>query len=167
METAGSEIAEASSTHKESKLPLPSFSSQGDHSSYTKKEDKTDTKDDHSSYTKKVDKSDTKDEPKSLTCALVFERTLDKKVISEIVTKTRANPTETEAPVVPSHPVQVLYCYCHSPVSKNLIGCYFCPEWFHPKYLGLTKYELKMVLSRSNWKCPECIKNTDGEKKTL
>lgn len=99
--------------------------------------------------------------------ALVSERTPDKKVFSKIVTKTRANLAETEAPVVPSHPVQVLYCYCHSSVSKNLIGCYFCPECFQLKSLCLSKYELKTVLSVSNWNCPECIKNTDGEKKTL
>ena len=79
-------------------MALPSFSSHGDHSSYTKKEDKTYTKYDHSSFTKKIDKSDTKDEPKSLTGALVSERTPDKKVISKIVTKTRGNLTETEAP---------------------------------------------------------------------
>ena len=141
---------------------LPSFSSYGDQSSYTKKEDKTYTKYDHSSFTKKIDKSDTKDEPKSLTGALVSERTPDKRVISEIVTKTRGNVTETEAPCCSKPPVQVLYCYCHSRVSKNLIGCYFCPEWFHPKVLGSDKYELKMVLCLSYWKCPECIKKTDG-----
>merc|ERR1719318_1115289 len=146
-----------------SQLPVPSFSHE-DHSSYTKKED---PKDDHANYTKKADKSDTKDELKSLIGALVSKRTPDKKVISKIVTKTRANLGDTEAPVVPTHPAQVLYCYCRSPVSKNLIGCDFCPEWFHPKCLGLSKYELKMVLSLSNWKCPECIKNTDGERKSL
>ena len=63
-----------------------------------------------------------KDEPKSLIGALVSERTPDKKVTRKIITKTRANLTETEPFVVPSHPVQVLYCYCHSPVSKNMIG---------------------------------------------
>ena len=73
-------------------------------------------------------------------------------MISKIVTKTRTNLTETEAPVVPSHSVQV-HCYCRSLVSKNLNGCYFCPEWFQPKCLGLSKSELgekKTMKSRTS-----------------
>jgi hypothetical protein len=49
--------------------------------------------------------TDTKDQPKSLIGALVSGRTPDKKVISKIVIKTRANMTETEAPNFPSHPL--------------------------------------------------------------
>eukprot|EP00092_Neocalanus_flemingeri_P022285 GFUD01024165.1.p1 GENE.GFUD01024165.1~~GFUD01024165.1.p1 ORF type:complete len:919 (-),score=261.07 GFUD01024165.1:38-2794(-) len=150
---------------KESDLPLP-----------------FDSPDQITASSKNVEKADTKDELRSLIGALVSKKTPDREVIRKIVTKTRSNLTEIEAPVVSYRKTQridvdkseeskntgqILYCYCRSPISKNLIGCDFCPEWFHPKCLGLSKYELKMVLSLSNWKCPECIKTTDRDKKSV
>merc|ERR1711936_260487 len=114
---------------------------------------------------------------------------IDKHVIRQMVVKTRANMKPAEKPGSPLNyrktpnsksnpptatedststtPSQTLFCYCRSPSSKDLIGCDYCPEWFHPTCLGLSKYELRMVLSLSNWKCPECIKKANGVKKAV
>jgi hypothetical protein len=56
-----------------------------------------------------------------------------------------------------------LYCYCRSPISKDLVGCDFCTEWFHPSCLGLSQTELQLVLVLSNWKCPQCVQKTYNE----
>ena len=81
----------------------------------------------------------------------------------------KANSDTAEPPVVSLRKTQKLearvegeaaveFCYCRTSNTSNLIGCDFCPLWFHPQCLGLNKAELRMVLSLSNWKCPECFK---------
>ena len=57
-----------------------------------------------------------------------------------------------------------LYCYCRKPTSKDLIGCDYCPEWYHQACLGISDETVKAILSLPSWKCPECEKK---EKKSL
>jgi len=49
-----------------------------------------------------------------------------------------------------------LYCYCRKPSSKDLIGCDFCPQWYHPTCLNLSDESVKIILSLPTWRCPEC-----------
>jgi len=57
-----------------------------------------------------------------------------------------------------------LYCYCRKPTSKDLIGCDYCPEWYHQACLGISDETVKAILSLPSWKCPECEKK---EKKSV
>ena len=84
---------------------------------------------------------------------------LNQVVKKEIVAEENEEDSSTKNVALP-----VLYCYCRSPSSKDLIGCDFCSEWYHPACLQLGPTELQMVLALSNWKCPECIKKTVREK---
>ena len=52
----------------------------------------------------------------------------------------------------------MLYCYCRKPSSKDLIGCDFCPQWYHPTCLNLSDESVKIILSLPTWRCPECEK---------
>lgn len=51
-----------------------------------------------------------------------------------------------------------LYCYCKQPSSKDLLGCDFCPQWYHPKCLDISPGEARNLVNQDTWRCPECIK---------
>ncbi len=42
------------------------------------------------------------------------------------------------------------------------LGCDFCPQWYHPRCLGLSDEETVRVLQLSTWRCPECIKKQES-----
>jgi len=52
----------------------------------------------------------------------------------------------------------MLYCYCRKPSSKDLIGCDYCPQWYHPTCLQLSDESLQIILNLPSWRCPECEK---------
>ena len=37
-----------------------------------------------------------------------------------------------------------------------MIGCDFCPEWFHPDCLLLSEEEVNRLMETKEWKCPVC-----------
>ena len=57
-----------------------------------------------------------------------------------------------------------LYCYCQQPSSKDLLGCDYCPQWYHPNCLNLTEESLQTILQLPSWRCPECQARTDDQK---
>jgi len=50
-----------------------------------------------------------------------------------------------------------LYCYCKQPSSKDLLGCDFCPQWYHPKCLNISPLEARRLVKQDTWRCPECM----------
>ena len=59
-----------------------------------------------------------------------------------------------------------LYCFCRQESSDDMLGCDFCPEWYHPKCLKISDTKVRELVQQENWKCPKCSceKSTQEEK---
>ena len=59
-----------------------------------------------------------------------------------------------------------LYCFCRQESSDDMLGCDFCPEWYHPKCLKISDTKVRELVQQENWKCPKCSceKSPRGEK---
>ena len=77
-------------------------------------------------------------------------------------TRKEVSPKSAERPPGPSRgglvegPERRLFCYCQQPSSKDMLGCDYCPAWYHPDCLALSRQDLQTVLQLPAWRCPEC-----------
>jgi hypothetical protein len=54
--------------------------------------------------------------------------------------------------------IQIPYNTSAPLLVNYLPGCDYCPQWYHPRCLGLSEEETIQVLNLSTWRCPECLK---------
>ena len=82
------------------------------------------------------------------------ERT--RKKISPIRRKSAERPPGPSRGGLVEGPERRLFCYCQQPSSKDMLGCDYCPAWYHPDCLALSQQDLQTVLQLPAWRCPEC-----------